>query len=102
MGGENCCCSASQQQVDENMLALAELDVLKLTTIPLEHIQRKNVAFSFRDGKIVSVRTLILSDQGIFNFDDDEASKNCKPTLLSIHGFGGSAVLLYPIYKELV
>ena len=36
--GCECCCSASQLEVDENMLALAELDVLKLTTIPVEHI----------------------------------------------------------------
>ena len=60
--GCDCCCSASQLQVDEHMLALAELDVLKLTTIPVEHIQRKNVTFSFRDGNLVSVRTIILSD----------------------------------------
>ncbi len=51
---------------------------------------------------MVSVRTIILSDQRIFNFDDDEESKDCKPTLVCIHGFGGSAVLMYPIYKELV
>ena len=60
--GANCCCSTTQKDVDERKLALAELDVLKLTTIPVEHIQRKNVLFSFRDGQMVSVRTFILSD----------------------------------------
>ena len=82
------------------MLYLAELDVLRLTTIPDEHIQRKNVMFSFRDGSMVSVRTFILSDQNVFQFGfDEEKDKNCKPTLMMIHGFAGSACLMYPIFK---
>ena len=32
------------------MLALFELDVLKLTTIPVDQIHRKNIVFSFRSG----------------------------------------------------
>ena len=51
---------------------------------------------------MVSVRTIILSDQGIFKLDDEEANRRCKPTLLVIHGFGGSACLMYPMYKGLV
>ena len=81
---------------------LAELDVLKLATIPVEHIHRKNVKFSFRDGNTVSIRTIILSDQGIFQLNDEESERRCKPTLLAIHGFGGSACLMYPMYKGLV
>lgn len=76
--------------------------MLKLTSIPVEHIQRKNVNFSFRDGNMVTVRTFILSDQEIFQLDTDEAEREAKPTLLVIHGFGGCACLLYPIYKQLV
>ena len=71
----------------------------KLSTVPLEHIQRKNVQFSFRDGDIVTIRTFILSDQGMFKISNEQT---CKPTLLVIHGFGGSACLLYPIYKQLL
>ena len=73
MGTNSCCCSASEHFVDEQQLYLAELDVLKLSTIPIEHIRRKNVQFSFRDGNMVSVRTIILSDQGIFKFYSEEA-----------------------------
>ena len=81
---------------------LAELDVLKLTTIPIESIMRKNVTFSFRDGNMVTVRTFIISDQQIFKIDTEEAEEKVKPTLVMIHGFGGSAVLMYSIYKQLV
>ena len=73
--------------------------MFKLSTVPLEHIQRKNVQFSFRDGDIVTIRTFILSDQGMFKISNEQI---CKPTLLVIHGFGGSACLLYPIYKQLL
>ena len=51
---------------------------------------------------MVGVRTFILSDQKIFSFEDEEDEARCKPTLVCIHGFGGSACLMYPIYKELV
>ena len=74
MGQESCCCSSTEAEVDEHKLYLAELEVFKLTTLPVEHIQRKNVQFSFRDGNMVSVRTIILSDQGIFKLDDEEAN----------------------------
>ena len=33
-----CCCSASEQHVDIQKLYLAELDVFKLSTVPVEHI----------------------------------------------------------------
>ena len=96
-----CCCSESSSEyaVDEQMLYLAELDVLKLARIPMEHFQRKNVTFSFRDGNMVTVRTFIFSDQGLFQLQSDEALNTSKPTLLMIHGFGGSACLFYPILK---
>ena len=51
---------------------------------------------------MVSVRTIIMSDQGIFKFNTGEDEQNCKPTLLMIHGFGGSAVLMYPVYRYLL
>ena len=51
---------------------------------------------------MVSVRTIILSDQGIFKFYSEEAEKSCKPTLLMIHGFGGSACAFYMIFKQLL
>ena len=51
---------------------------------------------------MVSVRTIIMSDQSIFKFTSGEDEQNCKPTLLMIHGFGGSAALLYPVYKQLL
>ena len=76
--------------------------MLKLTTIPVEQIKRKNVVFSFRDGEVVSIRTIILSDQQIFSLADVEDESQCKPTLLCIHGFAGSACLMYPIYKDMV
>jgi len=66
MGQSNNCCVAAEREVDEHHLYLSELDVLKLTKIPLEHIQRKNVVFSFRDAQIVSVRTFIFSDESVF------------------------------------
>ena len=76
--------------------------MLKLTKIPLEQIQRKNVTFSFRDGQLVSVRTFIFSDECVFKFNDLQHEQTTKPTLLMIHGFGGSAPLLYPLYTQLV
>jgi len=51
---------------------------------------------------MVNVRTFILSDQQIFSFDDPEDEARCKPTLICMHGFGASACLMYPIFKELV
>lgn len=75
------------------MLALFELDVLKLTTIPVDHIHRKNIVFSFRSGQMVSVRTFIFSDQKIFSLKSEEDEAQCKPTLVCIHGFGGNACL---------
>ena len=39
----------------------------------------------------------------MFKFEGPEdALRLCKPTLVMIHGFGGSACLMYPIYKDLV
>ena len=85
------------------MLYLAELDVLKLSTIPGNQIHRKNVKFSFRNGEMVSIRTIIISDQCVFKFsDNEEENAYVKPTLLMIHGFAGSACAMYPVYKKLV
>ena len=50
---------------------------------------------------MVSVRTFILSDQYIFSLTDQNEVR-CKPTLVCMHGFGASACLMYPIYKELM
>ena len=51
---------------------------------------------------MVSVRTFIFSDERIFKFENYEQEQAAKPTLLMIHGFGASAPLAYPIYKQLL
>ena len=62
--------AANEANIEEQKLYLAELDVLKLSQVPVEHIVRKNVQFTFRGGEeMVSVRTIIMSDQGIFKFN---------------------------------
>ena len=58
--------------------------------------------FSFRNGQVVSIRTFILSDQGIFKIEDEETERRCKPTLVMIHGFGAAACVMYPVFKPLI
>ncbi len=45
----------------------------------------------------MSIRTIILGER---DFDTDAIT--VKPTLVLIHGFGGSGVTMYPIFRVLM
>jgi pimeloyl-ACP methyl ester carboxylesterase len=46
---------------------------------------------------MMSIRTIILGER---DFDTDAIT--VKPTLVLIHGFGGSGVTMYPIFRVLM
>ena len=63
-------------------------------------ITRKYVKFDYPgapEGELMSIRTIILGER---DFDTDAIS--LKPTLVLIHGFAGSGVTMYPIFRALM
>ena len=72
---------------EENIKA-AELEVLKLSGLPLEQIEQKEVFIYSFDNMPVYVHTVICGDKN-------------KPTLVLIHGWGGSGALFFKIIKSL-
>jgi pimeloyl-ACP methyl ester carboxylesterase len=65
-----------------------------------DKVTRKYVTFPYPgapEGELMSIRTIILGEH---DFDTDAI--NVKPTLVLIHGFGGSGVTMYPIFRRLM
>jgi len=68
--------------------------------ISSDKITKKNVQFPYPgvpDGELMSIRTIILGER---DFDTDAIT--VKPTIVLIHGFGGSGVTMYPIFRVLM
>jgi len=66
------------------------MEVLMFSGLPKEHIEVKNVVVGYHKGNAVSLHTVIC-------WDGDED----KPTLVLVHGYGGSGALFYKIIRQL-
>ena len=59
---------------------------------------RKYVSFAYPGvPDLMQIRTIILGER-----DVDTDAVRVKPTLVLIHGFGGSGVMLYPMFRNLM
>ena len=70
------------------------MELLLLTKIPIDCIERKYVTFEHgeKENEQISIRTFII--------DDSEPDEE-KPTLVIVHGFGASLVQLYTLLRPL-
>jgi pimeloyl-ACP methyl ester carboxylesterase len=62
--------------------------MLKLSGLPIEQIQQKNIKVGEFNKQPINIRTMICGDE-------------TKPKLVFLHGFGASGPLYYTIIKPL-
>lgn len=82
-------CSANHM----DQLVYYEEQMLGLSRIDPSAIQKQFVSFPYR-GSDIFLRTITIDTK-------DESKSQQKPTLVLIHGFASSSVLMYPIFHKL-
>ena len=85
MGGEKC---KSVYNLNDENLYETEMNVLKLSGIKEDQIRCKNVKVDSFEGQDVNIRTVMLGDPS-------------KPTMVLVHGYGGSGTMFYKTFETL-
>ena len=67
-------CEASpemDEKILQQQMSLAELDILKLTGIPMDQVERKYVTFPYELDEMIQIRTFIFSEDKHFTLPED-------------------------------